>query len=324
VGNDVQQNLTLAAWIRADAFIDWAGIIVKGTTNSPYALQTWHDGTLRFTANWGSPAGGTNSGSWNSNTKITTNKWYHVAVTYDGATVRFYINAVLDSNQPAASLRFGVVDQSLIIGADFPVTNEYFKGTIRDVRVYGRALGAAEISNISGFGTPPVFQASGIGDRSIGAGQYLWVTNTATEPEAPPQTLSYSLLTGPSNAQVDPVSGVLSWRPTVNQARSVNPFAIVVADNGSPSLSATNAFSVTVTNLTLPYLDSMLFNSGVFQFRVSGDFGPDYILQATTNLNPPVMWMPLITNLSPIPPFLFNDSGASNYNSRFYRIQLGP
>ena len=323
VGNDVQHTLTLAAWIRADAFIDWASVITKGTNSSPYAMQTWHDGALRFSANWGSPGGGVGSGSWNSNTKMTTNQWYHVAVTYDGANIRFYINAALDASQPAASLRFGVVSESLIIGADFPGGDEYFNGTIRDARVYGRALTAAEIGSISGFSTPPVFISAGA-NLSLGAGQYLRITNTATEPAAPPQTLSYSLLTGPSNAAVESASGLFSWRPKVAQAPSTNPIALVVSDNGSPNLSATQSLLVTVTNLAPARLDQVLFTSGMFRVRVNGDYGPDYVLQTTTNLQPPVVWRPIFTNPSPVPPFLFSDPISTNSESRFYQLQLGP
>ena len=105
VGNDVQHQLTLAAWVRPDAFKEWAGIITKGTNLSPYALQTWSDGSVRFTANWpaGSsyPPGYVGTGSWNSTTKLALGQWSHVMATYDGERVRFFVNGVLDANQPA-------------------------------------------------------------------------------------------------------------------------------------------------------------------------------------------------------------------------------
>ena len=173
------------------------------------------------------------------------------------------------------------------------------------------------------FSTPPVFTSPGA-NLSLGAGQSLRITNTATEPAAPPQTLSYSLFTGPTNAAVEPASGVFSWRPKVAQAPSTNPIALVVSDNGSPSLSATQNFLVTVTNLAPARLDQVLFNSDGFQLRVNGNYGPDYIMQTTTNLTSPVTWLPLFTNPSAVLPFLFNDPGVSNYNHRFYQIQLGP
>lgn len=169
LGNDVQSALTLAAWIKPAAFTDWAGIITKGVTTSPYAMQIWHDGSLRFTANWGSPAGGDGGGSWNSNTKLVAGQWAHVAITYDGTTVRFYINGVLDSNQPAVAMHFGAVNESMTLGVDLPGSAEYFQGTIRDARVYGRALSAAEIGVMAGINSGPVLAP--IPNQSTSAGR---------------------------------------------------------------------------------------------------------------------------------------------------------
>jgi autotransporter-associated beta strand protein/T5SS/PEP-CTERM-associated repeat protein len=151
IGNDVQNALTLSAWINPRSFNDWAGILCKGTNTEPYALQIWGDGSLRFTANFGAPSGGVGGGSWNSTAKLTTNQWQRVAVTYDGTTVRFYINGQLDSYQPTVALQFGVDNEPLTIGADLPGAAEYFQGTIFDARVYGRALSSAEVQTLPAF-----------------------------------------------------------------------------------------------------------------------------------------------------------------------------
>ena len=58
-----------------------------------------------------------------------------------------------------------------------------------------------------------------------------------------------------------------------------------------------------------------------FSLTVNGDTGPDYIVLASTNLTD---WTSIFTNHSPTPPFVWTDSGASNFSQRFYRIQLGP
>ena len=60
---------------------------------------------------------------------------------------------------------------------DLPGGNEYFKGTIRDVRVYGRALSASEIDLISGINHAPVLPP--VANQNISAGQTFLVTNTA-------------------------------------------------------------------------------------------------------------------------------------------------
>jgi len=319
LGNDVQSTLTLAAWIKADAFVDWAGIVTKGTNVSPYALQTWHDGSLRFTVNFGNPGGGVGAGSWNSNAKLSVNQWCHVAVTYDGLAVRFYTNGVLDSVQPAGGMHFGVANESTTIGADLPGGDEFFNGTIRDVRVYGRALTAAEIYLITGINHAPVLAP--IPDQQMHAGQTLLITNTATDTEAPPQQLVFGLLNQPMGASLGSANGIFSWRPAVSQADSTNLITIRVADNGVPSLAATQNFHVTVGKLALPVVNALGWNNGLFQMTVTGDEGPDYQMWRSTNLTD---WKLLQQLDSPSLPFNWTDSTVTTDSALFYRVQLSP
>ncbi|UCE48799.1 MAG: LamG domain-containing protein [Phycisphaerales bacterium] len=142
---DIAGEISIAAWTKVDVFGDWDGIVTKGTTQSPYAMQMWGDGALRFSANWGDPAGGVGSGSWNTYTKMTAGEWTHAAIVYDGSVLRFYINGQKDSLEVFEALTFGTAAESLVLGGDFPGGDEYFDGVIRDVRVYNKALIQEEI-----------------------------------------------------------------------------------------------------------------------------------------------------------------------------------
>ncbi len=319
-GNDVQSTLTLAAWVKADTFTDWAGIITKGTNTSPYAMQAWHDGSLRFTANWGGPPGGLGGGSWNSAAKMVPSQWYHAAVTYDGATVRFYLNGMLDSYQPPVALHFGVANEPLTLGADLPGGDEYFDGTICDARVYGRALSDGELGQIALSNHPPALAA--VPNQTILAGQVLNITNSATDPDWPPQTLSYRLLSSPAGSTINSTSGILTWRPTIAQSPSTNPVVVSVADSGTPSLSATQAFEVIVLQPAAPVMAPTWSPAGL-QLTITGDLGPDYSLYTSTNLVQP-NWSLLQTTNPVAMPFLFSDPAPGNGTQRYYRIQLGP
>ena len=321
LGNDVQTALTLAAWIRADAFVDWAAIIGKGTNTEPYAMQIWHDGSLRFTANWGNPGGYVGGGSWNSNFKMATNTWYHVAITYDGVTVRFYINDQLDSYQPAAALRFGVVNEPLILGADLPGGQEFFPGTIRDARVYGRVLNSAEILALMNH--PPSFSSTP-GNYTLPAGRTLTVTNKATDADVPAQTLTWSLLAPPAGAAINPSNGIFSWRPTIAQSPSTNNIGVQVADNGLPVMSATQNFTVTILRPQTPAVSKAAVSNGFFSLLINGDAGPDYVLETRTNLANGSAWTPAATNLSANPPFYWTDSNMAALTQKFYRARLAP
>jgi hypothetical protein len=96
--------------------------------------------------------------------------------------------------------------------------------------------------------------------------------------------------------------------------------SVVVSDNGTPSLSATQSFSVTVSRPVQPGLANASIFSGKFGITISGDTGPDYTIQASSNL---LNWSPILTTNPPTTPFLFLDS-LTNYPQRFYRVILGP
>ena len=58
--------------------------------------------------------------------------------------------------------------------------------------------------------TPSLFP---VPNTNINAGFTLTITNVATDPDQPYQTLTFSLPTAPTNATINPASGVLTWTP---------------------------------------------------------------------------------------------------------------
>jgi hypothetical protein len=159
-----------------------------------------------------------------------------------------------------------------------------------------------------------------VSDRTIGPGMTLSITNTATDANMPAQAVTYSLLTAPANATINPSNGVLTWRPLVTEANSVNSFTVRVTDNGTPSLSATRSFVVTVTNLPRPVISTPLSSGGQIVLQVNGASGPDYQIQASTNL---VSWTAVFTTNAPAMPFTWTNS-STGLPMNFFRILVGP
>jgi hypothetical protein len=167
--------------------------------------------------------------------------------------------------------------------------------------------------------TPPVLAA--IGNQTVNVGQTVAFAASATDTDQPPQTLTFNLLTGSGNATLNSNSGAFSWRPQVTDAKTTNLFTLKVADNGSPSLSATQSFTVTVNPLTQPGLSAIGFSNGLIGFQVSGDTGPDYAVQGSTNLT---HWNTLFITNSPAMPFTWTDTNFATVPAQFYRIKVGP
>jgi hypothetical protein len=78
-----------------------------------------------------------------STTSLSPNTWYHVAGTFDGTTMRLYINGVLNNSMamPGSVLGSGAFS----IGRDYDNTR-ILNGVVDEVRVWTRTLTAAEIA----------------------------------------------------------------------------------------------------------------------------------------------------------------------------------
>jgi len=115
---------------------------------------------------------------------------------------------------------------------------------------------------------------------------------------------------------------VFSWRPLISQAPSTQTVSIVVADDGVPSLDATQDFKVTVALPAEPAISSSTITNGFFGFSIDGDTGPDYTILTTTNLM--TGWTSVFTFNSPIPPFFWVDTNQTASPVQFYQVELGP
>ncbi len=191
------------------------------------------------------------------------------------------------------------------------------------VTAHNNALAnAATFDNLTLLRSAPVL--SPIANQSLIAGQTLTVTNTASDPNAPPLTLTFSLLTAPNGMILNATNGILTWRPIVAQSPTTNSIIVQVSDNSTPPVSATQSFVVTVTQPASPTFSVRGYANGIFSMLVNGSTGPDYYLQSATNLNPPITWLPGQTNLVATPPFTVTDPVTTNFNQKFYRVLLGP
>ncbi|HXT13681.1 MAG TPA: pectinesterase family protein [Candidatus Angelobacter sp.] len=152
----------------------------------------------------------------------------------------------------------------------------------------------------------------------VNVGVPFSITNVAADPDEPIQSLTFSLLAGPGS--LDSGTGILNWRPPVASAGSTNNVVIVATDNGSPNLSATNNFTIVVNPVAAPTSSTASFANGQFSMTVSGDAGPDYIIQVSTDLTD---WQSILTNNAPTLPFTFTDTNSVN-SAQFYRILLAP
>jgi hypothetical protein len=105
--------------------------------------------------------------------------------------------------------------------------------------------------------TPPSMAL--IGDKVVDEGSLLTFGAVATDTNLPAQILTFSLdASAPTGATINPTNGVFQWTPSEDQGPGVYPISVRVTDNGSPSLSATQSFTITVNEVNnAPSLGSL-------------------------------------------------------------------
>ena len=82
--------------------------------------------------------------------ELEANRWYHLAATYDGENLKAYTNGVLIMDNPDPS---GPPDKEskTLTFARHSLYNDYFEGTIDDVRIYSYDLTADEVASIYAY-----------------------------------------------------------------------------------------------------------------------------------------------------------------------------
>ncbi|MEN9676973.1 MAG: hypothetical protein RIS76_2869, partial [Verrucomicrobiota bacterium] len=108
---------------------------------------------------------------------------------------------------------------------------------------------------------PPVWSA--ITNRTVAELTALTVNLAAVDPDTPTTAIVYSLVSGPTGMSVAP-GGMLSWTPAEIQGPTNNVVVVRATDSGTPPLSSTNTFAVTVLEVnsapTSPAIPLTAFN----------------------------------------------------------------
>lgn len=153
---------------------------------------------------------------------------------------------------------------------------------------------------------------------TVNAGQLITLTNSWTVGGSSVKPM-FELVSAPAGASIGSETGVFTFRPLVRAAGSTNLIEVRVTDAGPPPTVATQSFTVIVPPLAPVSLAPISVQAGNFKVRIDGPIGPDYILQASSDLNE---WAALQTNYPLAMPFEVTDTPS--LTNRFYRVQLGP
>ena len=212
------QSFTLSAWVQPDATRGTEQTVIakaRDATTGYYGI--WLDGN----GHWiGRGAGG----DIVSGATASPTVWTHVALVQDGTagTRKLYVNGVLDvsgSAQAADGAGDLWMTQQNVSGAA-----ESMPGNLDEVRLYSRALAAAEITNLL---APPVYEADsvlpdGTGSSQAALGVSIWPAATKKiEPRKGPSNAYQLVYTFATNVQSGVTSNVGTATLNASDTRQV-------------------------------------------------------------------------------------------------------
>jgi len=210
--------LTLSSWVQINSTTNLNWILDKriNTPSAPYSSY----GLFTVAANT-SITSGVSAGSMKSagSQSIQLNTWMHIAMTYDGSKIIFYVNGVAkDSANVSGNIQYS--SMPLFIGKS-PTNSAWMNGKIDDIRIYNVALNPSEIHSLSiegivcnlliteepsdsntAIGMPAAFEVGASG----GGIKYAWEVNDGSGFKP----ISSCLYSGTSASKLQ-VLGCLPW-----------------------------------------------------------------------------------------------------------------
>jgi hypothetical protein len=152
VSNSTSLNpttISIGAWFYLNSLVTNQNIISKGFTSvaEPFVQYTLKmlDSSPFNTIQIQTSIGGTRQ-TLTSATTLTTGVWYYAVGTYDGSTLRMFINGIQDANTISSSGTITSYNTPLQVGRWGTQGNQYLNGRIATAQIYNRALSAAEVA----------------------------------------------------------------------------------------------------------------------------------------------------------------------------------
>ena len=240
-------DFSLAAWVKVNPGSPLGTVIQQREPGASghlgeYMLNVNADGTVNFFVY------NNNAYQFDLTTAATLNdgQWHHLAAIRSGTTGRIYIDGI-ESASGSGTIQ-PLLARAVAIGYDHRDNNKHYDGSIDDVRIYERALSAAEIDTLHDVLVPnrsPAFAADPF--TKAGATEDLAYGGSLAADAADPDfgdTLVFTKQGGPSWLSVA-ADGALSGTP-LNADAGANRFTVRVTDEAG--LWAEASFTIQVAN----------------------------------------------------------------------------
>jgi len=278
---------TFAAVFEWNGGAAWQRIFDFGNGTNSYLFLTplAYTGYLRFTITTSGIAG---EEHLDATSAIPTNVWTHVAVTTDGTRGILYINGVpVATNSSMTFVASQIVPTNVWFGRSQFSTDPYFNGEISSIRIFGRALSAAEIV------APQPQISTPVADSDYQPGQTVSFAGHATDFADSPLSstdLTWTVEfcdTNTTNVVLGPVSDISSGSFTVPASgeEATNGFyQIVLSATDSSGRTASNCVDIFPNPANTDWTSYYPFTNGAAD--ANGNFNGSLINGASTAADP--------------------------------------
>ncbi|MCK1597287.1 LamG-like jellyroll fold domain-containing protein [Bradyrhizobium sp. 164] len=315
--------LTLSMWINPQALASGDSVVIGKFWNTTMSSPYYQYGLELRGGNQTDFYIGTSSGALVAagGTTLPFNQWSHLAITFDGAQVKTYVNGTLVNTQ-ALSATITARGNPMRIGADAS-TAQFYKGALDDLRIYNRALTLAQVQSdmTTPVGNPTTGSPQVLIDSPINGAQVSGIVNVtadATDDTGIANVQFYidNVATGSPDA-TDPYALVWDTRTASNGAHTIAAMATDI--DGHATLSA----PITVNVANSSFFQNEILATG-FNLPTAIKFLPDgrmlvVELAGTVKILPPPYTTP-----DPTPFLQLTNIGSAGVQQGIYDIALDP
>lgn len=149
------REISVEAWVNLNETTDWGGIVGCVQDNGD-AEKGWVLGYNKRNFTFGLASVGADDGDGRitylaGRTRIVTGRWYHVVGTYDGATMRLYVNGRLDGESAEQSGDILYDETAPYVVGCYLDRNEKLAldGALHRVKVFNRALPGEHVAQVA-------------------------------------------------------------------------------------------------------------------------------------------------------------------------------
>lgn len=153
--HDLTSEVSVAGWVKyGGTGVGNAFLLIKqnttGATGAAYGLGIFTgSGKAIFDV-------ATVNNAWADNlsaTVLVSGTWYHLAGTYKSGELKLYVNGVLENTVTTITGNLLTATGKLLIAKEDSWSVKILKGTLRDIRLYNRALTQYEVSLLAASGS---------------------------------------------------------------------------------------------------------------------------------------------------------------------------